>query len=920
MSPHGDDMRAGYLSLLLNGCLGAPYVSSPGGPAAARAGNLSGVHLLITTIHSAQGMNMGYDMDTNHLVPSEDWNGFFADVIEWVAHRAGFTYELFSPSGDGQACVQAEGKPFAPKTFATQYNCGADDIYTLNRTHVYWAGYYISPSRLSRNLFTVPVISDVGLGLVLAKPSPDPWAVALTLFLVFEPTTWLLIICSFTVFTLAMWLVDHGGSHESRRDVLANAIPELFGRRKGTSGYLSFENTTEYITMSYQTLIGDPAIFTPRTNAGWVLNLIYATFTMIVISAYTAELTAELSAEKLSFPVDRLEDVEQAQLEERMGPMCVVASTAYASWLAAAFPAMKLLHVPGSTDEMVAALRAGECEGIVDVWPATEAVARNLKHCSAGLNVIGSPLNFGPQDFSVGVRADLTDVQMALSYWIQQLRTCNPKQRGSVCYEKHNMASLYRSWFLAATCSDEGVRASGIKPDFFYVVCIILFGASVIMVAVELTRPHLHDAVLARWLGHGLVEYIETAHAECVVNSCVDAEEICHVMRESARISSVSGARATKENAHTCLLRHLKRYYVRTDMSAWHLLKATTTQLASEKALLQAGAVAATFRRHQPLKIAFDHWQLMRRTGQLDETVSTSKVAQPVQSDWSPELQALQVSSVPASDATPLEASTVPASDAPPFQKATRRVKAEAVLRAALEAAHAEEAETARHADAHTLRKAADGSAAAEAQAEAALQSAPEVAEREKAEAIARAVEVPVSVAPPLQASAVPTPGAPRTLQADSASRWLESTRGTEAPRATLEGGKRALKVRRLTELIEAQVALLARALDEIDFAEQEKQVQAFVADPTEFRGLATIRACQRKHRGKVDRAANKTSALAGYAVNQMVDQACDTFTQSADSAMQGRGFNKEAEYSGQVKGALSLSRRPSQNTPSGWA
>ena len=60
----------------------------------------------------------------------------------------------------------------------------------------------------------------------------------------------------------------------------------------------------------------------------------------------------------------------------------------------------------------------------------TEAAASELRLCDAHLSIRGEPLDFGPQDMAVGVRADLIDVQQALSYWIQTLRSCNPRVPG----------------------------------------------------------------------------------------------------------------------------------------------------------------------------------------------------------------------------------------------------------------------------------------------------------------------------------------------------------------------------------------------------------------------------------------------------------------------------------------------------------
>eukprot|EP00966_Prymnesium_polylepis_P166623 3851681-Prymnesium_polylepis.1 len=174
-------------------------------------------------IHSTNGANMmGYNAASNaNLLSWQSWQGFYVDVIDWVATRAGFTYELHSPSGEGPACVAAHNKERSPQQFATQYNCGAEDVNLLNRTHVYWSDYYVTSGRLQQNLFSVPMLADVGLTLVLApNRGADIWEAADVMLKVFKPDAWMLCIAIVLVFSLTLWFVDHGGPTESTRETL----------------------------------------------------------------------------------------------------------------------------------------------------------------------------------------------------------------------------------------------------------------------------------------------------------------------------------------------------------------------------------------------------------------------------------------------------------------------------------------------------------------------------------------------------------------------------------------------------------------------------------------------------------------------------------------------------------------------------
>ena len=93
------------------------------------------------------------------------------DMIEWVSSKAGFTYTLSSPMGQGPNCKHSEDPSATSSQYAVQYNCGSDDV-TAGRTDMYWALYYITPGRLETNLMTVPFMSDVGVTLTATGKVP----------------------------------------------------------------------------------------------------------------------------------------------------------------------------------------------------------------------------------------------------------------------------------------------------------------------------------------------------------------------------------------------------------------------------------------------------------------------------------------------------------------------------------------------------------------------------------------------------------------------------------------------------------------------------------------------------------------------------------------------------------------------------
>ena len=173
---------------------------------------LRGEHLVITAVAEHYAMEMFSSFATNKtLLPVENWRGLLRDVIDWIARKAGFTFELRSASGDGRSCYRdAGGGKGPPEIYATDYICAQEDVFDFHGTHVdyldfhevptihgarknrsmdghtmtdvYLGIFYITPFRLALSLMTVPIISDVGLTIVLRKEELSGWDQAAFIF------------------------------------------------------------------------------------------------------------------------------------------------------------------------------------------------------------------------------------------------------------------------------------------------------------------------------------------------------------------------------------------------------------------------------------------------------------------------------------------------------------------------------------------------------------------------------------------------------------------------------------------------------------------------------------------------------------------------------------------------------------------
>lgn len=94
--------------------------------------------------------------------PTKDQiTGYMKDMIDGVAKKAQFEYELFLPSGYGSSCIPTiEDKNSTDgayaKKYRSQFNCGQEDVIELGKTDMYWSLYYVSTPRQRWNQFTLP--------------------------------------------------------------------------------------------------------------------------------------------------------------------------------------------------------------------------------------------------------------------------------------------------------------------------------------------------------------------------------------------------------------------------------------------------------------------------------------------------------------------------------------------------------------------------------------------------------------------------------------------------------------------------------------------------------------------------------------------------------------------------------------------
>ena len=131
---------------------------------------LNGRHLRITALEEGDLLNVvepsevPEDGHKGTVVTSGglSFSGFLIDMIDALATRANFTYDLLTPSGLGADCEpqlesQEDDRLYSTR-YRSQYNCGTNDVNDLGVTSAFLGMFYISPSRQLRNFFTIPFV------------------------------------------------------------------------------------------------------------------------------------------------------------------------------------------------------------------------------------------------------------------------------------------------------------------------------------------------------------------------------------------------------------------------------------------------------------------------------------------------------------------------------------------------------------------------------------------------------------------------------------------------------------------------------------------------------------------------------------------------------------------------------------------
>ena len=187
-------------------------------------------HYNFTVIHEPPYMDVGV---SNGIILSKDqWKGYIVDMIKIISQKAGFTYELFLPSGGGSGC----GTGATDIELATKYLCGQQDTLDLNLTHGYWSQFYVTKGRLEDGtVFTTPFLSNVGLGLLVLPAEASTFESFSLLFTPFSWEMWMMTLGICVFVSMIVWLTEIVEYPSKQADRTINALTSTVYRKTDLS-------------------------------------------------------------------------------------------------------------------------------------------------------------------------------------------------------------------------------------------------------------------------------------------------------------------------------------------------------------------------------------------------------------------------------------------------------------------------------------------------------------------------------------------------------------------------------------------------------------------------------------------------------------------------------------------------------------
>ena len=321
-------------------------------------------------------------------------NGFLNDKLGWIASHAGFTYSAYVASGR----CEDDGLPLRDPKYANNYKQAQQDVFPIDcevktsgeprrgSVDAYLGMFFITNGRMAQNDFTIPFLANRGMsigmlksakGTIMDRMTKDSMLLAVRPF---ASELWYFLFAFLIIFFVFLNIVENPNLAKLGRINIQSAaelkpfIQEQVNMEGGgfdmkpageesPQGFLTLKSWTlklfyHGVRTIQAGLLGNEFSNSDLTAEGRVMNVLLATFSVILLSAYVASLTNILVA-GVPHHVAGVEDL----LSQRI-PTCLPLDSAFTDWVTAAYPALNTVDVPSFAGQ-IEAINSGSCEAVI---------------------------------------------------------------------------------------------------------------------------------------------------------------------------------------------------------------------------------------------------------------------------------------------------------------------------------------------------------------------------------------------------------------------------------------------------------------------------------------------------------------------------------------------------------------------------
>ncbi|KAL3863831.1 hypothetical protein ACJMK2_005559 [Sinanodonta woodiana] len=232
-----------------------------------------------------------YDPPYVYKTSNSTFQGFCIDLLQNIADRVGFDYDLYEVNDTHFGSLQEDG------TWD-----GLVNEVLQKRADIAVGPISVMAERENVVDFTVPFSDPVGLTILMKKPA---FQYSLVKFLtVLDGEVWGLIVASFFLFSILLWLFDKFSPFSYQNN------PEKRNEKGPAKRIFTLKEGIWFCVTSLTPQGGGEA---PRAISGRLVAATWWLYGFLLIAFYTANLAAFLTVNRMETPISSLDDLSKQQ-------------------------------------------------------------------------------------------------------------------------------------------------------------------------------------------------------------------------------------------------------------------------------------------------------------------------------------------------------------------------------------------------------------------------------------------------------------------------------------------------------------------------------------------------------------------------------------------------------------------------------